>query len=201
MTIASQGAFARTVSISSARHAVGPQASQRAAQRYKSGFTNLRGHRIVGLLSGVLFGFYDDRVVSRSLLSNCPCGPTRGRQLVLRDVLLGFRLGSKRTRTVRLDSVLGEGVRVWSGPRCIGAHFLSSLLDVAVELALILFKFDLSVRVALLQRVAVGRFSSTRGMHEQVQHVVSGPLFESTYHHSIGGLVTMSMCHSKVALS
>ena len=75
------------------------------------------GHRIVDLLQGgkvvsvlcAVCGSYGGRVVRRSLLSSCPGAPTPGRRLALRDVLLGFLPGSKRT--ARLDSVPGEVFR------------------------------------------------------------------------------------------
>ena len=50
-----QGAFARSATTKSARHAVGaqaPQAPERTGQCYKSGLTALRAHRIVDHLQG-----------------------------------------------------------------------------------------------------------------------------------------------------
>ena len=54
-------------------------------------------------------GSYGGRVVRQSLLSSCPGAPSPGRRLALRDVLLGFLPGSRRT--VRLDEVPGEIAR------------------------------------------------------------------------------------------
>ena len=72
------------------------------------------GHRIVDLLQGgkvvsvlcAVCGSYGGRVVRQPLLSNCPGAQTPGRQLALRDVLLGFLPVSKRT--VHLDRVPGK---------------------------------------------------------------------------------------------
>ena len=49
------------------------------------------------------------RVVRKSLLRNCLGAPTPARLLALRDVLLGFLPGSKRT--VHLDCVPGQVLR------------------------------------------------------------------------------------------
>ena len=99
------------------------------------------------------------RVVRQSLLSNCRGAPTLGRQLALRDVLLGFLAGSMRT--ARLDSIPGEVLRAQSGPCRTRGHFLrfrpapffvaAALLNVVIEPALNLPELDLSVSVAVLQ--------------------------------------------------
>ena len=68
----------------------------------------LQGGKVVSVLCAVC-GCYGGRVVRRSFLSNCLGSPTLGRQLALRDALLGFLPGSKRT--ARLDGVPGEGLR------------------------------------------------------------------------------------------
>ena len=95
MSRSPQSAFARSASTQSARHVIGAQAPERAAQRHNSG-------KVVSVLY-VVCGSCGGRVVRRSLLSNCPGAPTPGRLLALRDVLLGFLPGSQRT--ARLDSV------------------------------------------------------------------------------------------------
>ena len=86
-----------------------------AALRLRLGGSS--GHRIVDLRHGgkvvaalcAVCGSYGGRVVRLSLLSRCPGAPTPGRRLALRDVLLGFLPGSRRT--VRIDEVPGEVVR------------------------------------------------------------------------------------------
>ena len=124
---APQFAFARTVSILSAGRAAGAQARQApecATRRNGSSLTALRGHRIVDLLQGgkvvsvvcVVCDSYGGRVVRKSLQDTCPGTPPPARRLALRDVLLGFLPGSKRT--ARLDSVPGEILRAKSA----GAH-------------------------------------------------------------------------------
>ena len=84
---------------------------------------------------------------------------TSGRLLALREVLLGFLPGSKRT--AHLDCVHGEVWRAKSGPcRARGPLisrfgqllFLAAvLLVVAIEPVLNLPKIDLSVSIAALQ--------------------------------------------------
>ena len=101
-----------------------PERSTRGGARARGAALQIRldgsaGHRIVDLLQGgkvvsVLCG----RVVRQSLLGNCPGAPTPERLLALRDVLLGFLPGSKRT--VHLD--VSGLVRVLPG-----AHFFPDL--------------------------------------------------------------------------
>ena len=106
LSTAPQGAFARSVSTQSVRHAEGAlaqQAPERAAQRYKSGLTALRG-------TESLISCREARWSRRALRT--VCGVVRlSAQLLAhcRDVLLGFLPGSKRT--VHLDCVPGEVLR------------------------------------------------------------------------------------------
>ena len=64
-------------------------------------------------------GSHGGRVVRQALVSNCH-DATHGRVLALRDVLLVFLPGSKRT--VHLHRVPGEGFRAYSGPCRTRAH-------------------------------------------------------------------------------
>ena len=93
--------------------AAGARASDAAQRLRLDGFAGttvdlLQGGKVVSAIC-VVCGSYGGRVVRKSLLDKCPGTPPLGRRLALRDVLLGFLPGSKRT--ARLDSVPGQ---VWT---------------------------------------------------------------------------------------
>ena len=130
----------------SARRVVGAHAQlapECAAQRIGSGLTALRATELLiscrearwlSVLC-VVCGSHGGHVVRRSLLSICPGAPTPGRLLALREVLLRFLSGSKRT--ARLDSIPVEVLRAQPDPcRTRGPFlaFLPSSLFVAAAL-------------------------------------------------------------------
>ena len=181
------------------------------------------GHRIVDLLQGgkvvsvlcAVCGSHSGHVVRRSLLGKCPGTPPPGRLLALRDVLLGFLPGSKRT--AGFDSIPGEVLRALSGTcrtrpiSCVSAKFPFCVL---IEPAPDMFKLGLTASNAAYQREfymardgaraasSVGSAASDGASSDEDLPVHSNmwcSLLEAAYHHSIGAFLAMNMCHSSMA--
>ena len=162
LSIAPQGAFARSASTQSTRHAEGAQATQASARGAALQFwlDGSAGHRIVDLLQGgkvvpvlcTVCGPYGGRVVRRSLLSNCPgAGPARR--------VVGFPAWLLAHCTSRQYSWGSFARLVWSishpGPiSCFSAQIhccCSSAACCCDRACAEAAKLDLSVSVAVLQ--------------------------------------------------